>query len=316
VNDLNRRISELPSARQQLLRRLLEEEDQSGRAAPLARPAEDLDSYDAQLTYDPDTELDDVKTANRQFYDAVSRQLNGLEVGNHAYFLNFGYVSDGSPGHSRISLPTHYLNRNCIELVLELVGECDLTDRRVVDVGCGRGGTVFVLSRFFRPRTIVGVDLSPAAIDFCRTTHMYDGVRFYEGDAERLKFDDSSVDVVTNVESSHSYPNVEAFYAQVARVLTPGGHFLYTDLFPTARLRTQIEALTDLGFVLELERDITRNVLLSCSETARVHRNAFQVGAANPVVDNFLGMPGSQVYLEMQRGESTYRILRLRRPSA
>jgi phthiocerol/phenolphthiocerol synthesis type-I polyketide synthase E len=297
------------------LQRLLEERAEGAGPAPSARDEADGDPYDRQLTYDSAATLDAAKSATRQFYNAVSRQLDALEVGAHAHFLNFGYVPDGSPEHARVTLPTRVLNKNCVKLVLEVVGDSDLTDRRVLDIGCGRGGTVSVLRRYHAPRAIVGVDLSPDAIAFCHSVHADSRVRFYEGDAENLMFGDESFDVVTNVESSHSYPNVTAFYSEVFRLLVPGGAFLYTDLFSSSRYRAQIEQLGVLGFAIELERDITPNVLLSCDESATVHRSAFREGTDDALLDDFLGVPGSQVYLEMQNGASTYRILRLRKPA-
>jgi SAM-dependent methyltransferase len=315
LDELAQRIANLPPERQRLLQRLLEERAEAAGPAPSVPDETDPDPYDRQLTYDPAATLDADKNATRQFYNSVSRQLDALELGTHAHFLNFGYVPDGRPEHARINLPTHLLNKNCVKLVLEVVGDSDLTDRRVLDIGCGRGGTVSVLRRYHAPRTIVGVDLSPAAIAFCRRVHADGRVRFYEGDAESLEFGDESFDVVTNVESSHSYPNVAAFYSEVFRLLIPGGALLYTDLFSSSRYGTQIEQLGALGFALELERDITPNVLLSCDESARVHRGAFQEGTEGAMLDDFLGVPGSQVYREMANGASTYRILRLRKPA-
>ena len=72
--------------------------------------------------------------------------------------------------------------------------------------------------------------------------------------------------MVTNVESSHSYPDIRAFYTEVHRVLAPGGYFLYTDLMPAPFVHEYLGALIDLGFDLERDRDITRNVLRSCDE--------------------------------------------------
>jgi SAM-dependent methyltransferase len=39
-----------------------------------------------------------------------------------------------------------------------------------------------------------------------------------------------SFDAVINVEASHCYPSLPRFLAEVARVLRPGGHFLYADV--------------------------------------------------------------------------------------
>jgi phthiocerol/phenolphthiocerol synthesis type-I polyketide synthase E len=74
-----------------------------------------------------------------------------------------------------------------------------------------------------QPASVTGIDLALEAVAFCRRTHQNPLVRFEVGDAENLPFD-----VVTNIESSHTYPNLRAFFVQVKRVLAEGGWFLYT----------------------------------------------------------------------------------------
>jgi ubiquinone/menaquinone biosynthesis C-methylase UbiE len=71
--------------------------------------------------------------------------------------------------------------------------------------------------------------LNPASIDLCRKRHKLPGLDFVQGDAQDLPFADETFDAVINVEASHQYPDFERFLAEVARVLRPGGHFLYTD---------------------------------------------------------------------------------------
>ena len=163
--------------------------------------------------------------------------------------------------------------------MLEVIADCDIRpETETLDVGCGRGGTITVLQRYFQPRRTTGVDLSSSAIAFCKRRHRYANAHFLEGDAERLPFADAAFDVVTNLESSHSYPNVAAFYQGVARVLRPGGHFLYTDVFAIERLDQQLDLLRQHGLRLLHQRDITSNVLLSCDEIGKTHFNAFALG--------------------------------------
>ena len=86
--------------------------------------------------------------------------------------------------------------------------------------------------RTLHPASYTGLDLNAAGIDFCRKRHNLPGLDFVRGDAEDLPFADQSFDAVINVESSHCYPRFPRFLAEVARVLRPGGHFLYADLRP------------------------------------------------------------------------------------
>jgi len=251
------------------------------------------------------------KAGYRDFYDDVTRRLERAGVGDASFFLNYGYVPlDDDADEAQFDVPDGVFNPSSIRLAFELIGPTDLRERRVLDVGCGRGGTVgLIADRCGADAT--GVDLSPEAIAFCRKTHRHPRVRFEVGDAEHLPVDDRSFDVVTNIESSHTYPNLRTFYAEVARVLKSGGIFLYTDLLPVPRWMEVRALLGPLGLTITEERHITPNVLASCDEVAATRAQAF--GGGSPMIDNFLAVPGSMVYEQMRSGAWEYRIVRARR---
>jgi acyl transferase domain-containing protein/SAM-dependent methyltransferase len=250
------------------------------------------------------------KQTYREFYDDVTRRLEQSGVAEASFFLNYGYRSLGSGDESRFEVPDRVFNANSVRLAFEVIGATELRSRRVLDVGCGRGGTAALIAdRFDTP--VLGVDLSPEAIAFCRRTHQNPNVRFEVGDAEHLPCENGAFDVVTNIESSHTYPNLRAFYAEVARVLAKGGTFLYTDLLPVGRWLEVRALLGPLGLTIEVDREITPNVLASCDEVAATRAQAF--GGSNPAIDNFLAVPGSLVYEQMRSGSWEYRIIRARR---
>lgn len=249
------------------------------------------------------------KASYRQFYDEVTRRLEQSGVGAASLFLNYGYVSLGEGDEAQFEVPAEVFNRNSVRLAFELIGSIRLSDCRVLDVGCGRGGTVALLAETFGA-IATGVDLSSEAIAFCRSTHGH-GTRFEVGDAEHLPFDNESFDVVTNMESSHTYPNLRSFLTEVQRMLVKGGAFLYTDLLPVARWAEVRMLLESLGLHSESERNITANVLLSCDEVAANRAQAF--GGSSEMIDNFLAVPGSAVYEQMRSGAWEYRIIRAKR---
>jgi phthiocerol/phenolphthiocerol synthesis type-I polyketide synthase E len=191
-----------------------------------------------------------------------------------------------------------------------LVGSADLRGLHVLDVGCGRGGTVALLAEFFGADAM-GVDLAPEAIAFCRRRHTKPHMRFEVGDAENLPIETESMDAVTNIESSHVYPKRKSFYGEVRRVLKPGGVFFYTDVFPAGHWADIQTAFSALGLRIFDDRDITANVLASCDATAARHAKAF--GERHAQMDNVLAVPGSPVYEQMRSGAWEYRILRARR---
>ncbi|HET7288356.1 MAG TPA: class I SAM-dependent methyltransferase, partial [Pyrinomonadaceae bacterium] len=233
--------------------------------------------------------------------------------GQFSFFLNYGYVVDGQQEFAAVELPEHFINKNSVKLVLELIQDSPVDGKRILDVGCGRGGTIYVLKTFFKPLQLDGLDLSSAALDFCRNAHRGPNISFHEGDAENLPFANGSFEVVTNVESSHTYPNIDRFYSEVFRVLVNEGYFLYTDLLAPVQVAESIRSLRSLGFELERERDITPNVLRSCDEIAGTRVQAFESPSNGEMVENFLATPGSLVYQEMRAGRMSYRILKLRK---
>jgi SAM-dependent methyltransferase len=131
------------------------------------------------------------------------------------------------------------------------------------------------------------------------------------GDSENLPFKNRSFEVVTNLESSHTYPNLRAFFAEVGRVLKKKGKFLYADLLPVERWLEVRALLAPLGLTIRVEREITANVLASCDDVAITRAQAF--GGHDAAIDNFLAVPGSPVYEQMKSGAWQYRILRAER---
>jgi phthiocerol/phenolphthiocerol synthesis type-I polyketide synthase E len=249
------------------------------------------------------------KASYREFYNDVTRRLDQTGVGNASFFLNYGYISLNGNDESRYEVPERVFNRNSVRLAFELIGDSELQGRRVLDVGCGRGGTVALMAGTLGAKA-VGVDLSPEAVAFCRRTHQH-GTRFEVGDSENLPFKNRSFEIVTNLESSHTYPNLRAFFAEVSRVLKKKGKFLYTDLLPVERWLEVRALLAPLGLTIKAEREITANVLASCDEVAVTRAQAF--GGQDAAIDNFLAVPGSPVYEQMKSGAWQYRILRAER---
>lgn len=142
-----------------------------------------------------------------------------------------GFTSFGTDGFSEL-LYFYTLTQVPLDLA-------NYRDKRVLEVGCGIGGGLNFLSRLTGGAEMSGVDISKAAIE--RANGRYsrgDKLSYTVGDAESLPFDDGVFDVVVNVESSHSYPSVNRFFGEVARVLKPGGYLSLVDAFTDHRAET------------------------------------------------------------------------------
>jgi len=136
----------------------------------------------------------------------------------------------------------------------------------LLDVGCGRGGGLSAMKRYFPLGKAVGLDLNANQIAFCQDRHRDVEVEFRQGNALEMPFEDASFDLLTNVESSHCYGDVARFFREVHRVLKVDGLFLFTDIrapldVERARLERQ---LREAGLEILLEEDITAKVARAC----------------------------------------------------
>jgi SAM-dependent methyltransferase len=103
---------------------------------------------------------------------------------------------------------------------------------RVLDVGCGIGGTARTLA-VQRGATVTGIDLTPAfvtaAADLSRRAGVK-GVEFVEGSATALPFEDGSFDAATMLHVGMNVADKAALFREVARVLKSGGGFAVYDV--------------------------------------------------------------------------------------
>jgi SAM-dependent methyltransferase len=92
-----------------------------------------------------------------------------------------------------------------------------------LDVGCGTGGITERAAR--AGAKVVGVDLAPALIETAKRRAAEHGLDIpYEvGDAEELRFDDASFDVVSSSVGAIFAPDHAAVARELARVTRPGG---------------------------------------------------------------------------------------------
>ncbi len=232
-------------------------------------------------------------------------------------FMNYGFVPPaGAP--ALVLEPKDEPDRLCIQLYHRVASAAELRGRDVLEVGSGRGGGASFVARYHQPARMTGVDFSPQAVALCEKRHAaIANLSFRTGDAEALPFADASFDVVLNVESSHCYGHIDQFFAEAARVLRPGGWFLYTDFRAAADVPGWHAALaaqpawTQAGF-----EDITAAVadaMQADDERKRALIREFISPRFQPLFGEFAGLVGGQMYNGFRAREILYHRFAFRR---
>jgi len=245
--------------------------------------------------------------------------LAGIDSKRPWTFMNYGYESLDKP-LAIVLEPGDEADRYSIQLYHELVGMTPLADKDVLEVGSGRGGGASYIQRYFKPGKTVGVDYSEKAIAFCSRIHQVQGLTFRQGDAEALPFPDETFDVVLNVESSHCYGSLEAFFSEVRRILRPGGFFLHTDFRGNDQVEIWLKLLKNSNLEMIQQREITPNVLAALDADNQRKMQLIQETVPKVLVKSFLdfaGVKGSTVYEYFRTREMQYLqfVLRKAKPS-
>jgi demethylmenaquinone methyltransferase/2-methoxy-6-polyprenyl-1,4-benzoquinol methylase len=102
---------------------------------------------------------------------------------------------------------------------------------RVLDLATGTGDVALMLAP--TGASVVGCDLNDDMMEIARHKQQSLGgapnVRWQQGDATALPFEDGSFDVVTCAYAGRGFPSWEKVLSEVYRVLRPGGRFLNLD---------------------------------------------------------------------------------------
>lgn len=120
----------------------------------------------------------------------------------------------------------------------------------VLDLGSGAGNDVFVARRYVgETGYVIGVDMTPAMVEKAKvnaTKVGYSNVEFRLGDIEALPVAANTVDIAMSNCVLNLVPNKAVAFAEIYRVLKPGGRFCISDIVVTQELPETIRQAAEM----------------------------------------------------------------------
>ncbi|MEJ2853118.1 MULTISPECIES: class I SAM-dependent methyltransferase [unclassified Saccharothrix] len=156
----------------------------------------------------------------------------------HGHGRGHGHGHDDAPGAIRYAHTYEMLSvvvfagrrRRTYSRFVELAGV--RAGDRVLDIGCGPGYLTSLAAG--AGGSAVGVDVSEPMVEEARRLRGSGTCTFEIGHAEALPFEDESFDVIVSALAVHHIPEEHraTAYAEMRRVLKPGGRVLIADFRP------------------------------------------------------------------------------------
>ena len=107
-------------------------------------------------------------------------------------------------------------------------------DEVVLDLGCGAGTDLLIAAQMVGPAgRAIGIDMTPTMLERARAGARemgIDNVELHESLIESLPLPDASVDVVISNGVIDLVPDKDAVFAEIDRVLRPGGRLQLADV--------------------------------------------------------------------------------------
>lgn len=114
---------------------------------------------------------------------------------------------------------------------------------KMLDVACGAGQIAIPAAK--KGADVTGIDIAANLIDQARAHAIVESVdvRFEEGDAEDLNFEDAEFDLVTSLIGAMFAPRADLVASELKRVTKPGGRIVMANWTPAGHVGQMFKAI-------------------------------------------------------------------------
>ena len=185
------------------------------------------------------------KPANPPYFDGLFQRLASDDVSTMASFgrhVHWGFWHE--PSRATCS-PEEY-GTAAENLCREICGTAEIRDgMRVLDVGCGFGGTLASLNERFSDLQLVGVNIDARQLK--RAAELVipkngNSIEFVQADAAQIPLPGNCFDVVLAVECVFHFDRPR-FFAETERLLDHGGTLTLSDFVPNERALEYLDSI-------------------------------------------------------------------------
>jgi SAM-dependent methyltransferase len=152
--------------------------------------------------------------------------IEAFRQGHGGRFVHLGWWDTQAVGSDGFEHAQARLNERLMTLAEPGDGQ------RVLDVGCGFGGTLAALNLCGRSQTLIGLNIDPRQLAVCATLRARAGntLHWLQADACALPLSAACLDRVLCFEAMFHFASRARFFAEAARVLRPGGLLVVSDI--------------------------------------------------------------------------------------